>query len=214
MDTLQNLKQILFALILPLASVSGYAQHSNDNINMENMKSETKKSLVAFFSRADENYAVGYIEKGNTQIVAEIIAARTGADLFHIKTQKPYPADYSQCIEVAKREKESNARPDIIGDVRIEDYEVIYIGYPNWWGEMPMAVYTFIGKHNWQGKTVVPFCTHEGSGLSGTESRIQSECEGAKVLKGLAIRGATAQNEPDRTLKAVISWLEKLNAEQ
>lgn len=174
------------------------------------MESE-KKSLVAFFSRADENYAVGYIEKGNTHIVAEMIAAETGADLFHIETQKPYPADYNQCIDVAKREKESNARPAIKGDVRVEDYEVIYLGYPNWWGEMPMAVYTFIEKHDWQGKTVVPFCTHEGSGLSGTERRVQSACEGAKVLKGLAVRGTIAQNEPDRARKSVISWLENMN---
>ena len=205
------MKRILLALLLSLFSVSGFAQHSNDKKNVkENMESE-KKSLVAFFSRADENYAVGYIEKGNTHIVAEMIAAETGADLFHIETQKPYPADYNQCIDVAKREKESNARPAIKGDVRVEDYEVIYLGYPNWWGEMPMAVYTFIEKHDWQGKTVVPFCTHEGSGLSGTERRVQSACEGAKVLKGLAVRGTIAQNEPDRARKSVISWLENMN---
>lgn len=170
-----------------------------------------KKSLVAFFSRADENYAVGYIEKGNTHIVAELIAAETGADLFRIETEKSYPADYNQCIEVAKREKSANARPAIRGDIRVEDYDVIYLGYPNWWGEMPMAVYTFIEKHDWKGKTVVPFCTHEGSGLSGTEHRVQSACEGAKVLKGLAVRGATAQNEADTAHKAVMSWLKNTN---
>jgi flavodoxin len=204
------MKRNLLILVLLLTSATGFAQSSNDKNNMENMESE-KKNLVAFFSRADENYAVGYIEKGNTHIVAEMIAAETGADLFHIETEKPYPADYNQCIEVAKREKNANARPAVRGDVRVEDYDVIYLGYPNWWGEMPMAVYTFIEKHDWHGKTVVPFCTHEGSGLSGTERRVQSACEGAKVLKGLAVRGATAQNEPATALKAVMSWLKNTN---
>lgn len=173
---------------------------------------ETKqKTLVAFFSRADENYAVGYIKKGNTHIVAEMIAAETEADIFHIETVNPYPANYNECIEVAKREKQSKARPEIKGDVRVEDYDVIFLGYPNWWGEMPMAVYTFIEKHNWQNKIVIPFCTHEGSGLSGTERRIQSACEGATVMKGIAIRGYTAQNEQETTRKTVQTWIKGLN---
>ena len=173
---------------------------------------ETKqKTLVAFFSRADENYAVGYIKKGNTHIVAEMIAAETEADMFHIETLNPYPANYNECIEVAKREKQSKARPEIKGDVRVEDYDVIFLGYPNWWGEMPMAVYTFIEKHNWQNKIVIPFCTHEGSGLSGTERRIQSACEGATVMKGIAIRGYTAQNEQETTRKTVQTWIKGLN---
>lgn len=173
---------------------------------------ETKqKTLLAFFSRADENYAVGYIKKGNTHIVAEMIAAETEADIFHIETVNPYPANYNECIEVAKREKQSKARPEIKGDVRVEDYDVIFLGYPNWWGEMPMAVYTFIEKHNWQNKIVIPFCTHEGSGLSGTERRIQSACEGATVMKGIAIRGYTAQNEQETTRKTVQTWIKGLN---
>lgn len=204
------MRQVLFALML-LASIPGFAQPSSDKKSMNGMESKWK-SLVAFFSRADENYAVGYIEKGNTHIVAEMITAETGADLFHIETEKPYPAEYNQCIEVARREKQSNARPALKGDVRVEDYDVIYLGYPNWWGEMPMAVYTFMEKHNWQDKIIVPFCTHEGSGLSGTERRIQTVCTGGEVLKGLAIRGATAQHEPETARKAVISWLEKLHA--
>lgn len=173
---------------------------------------ETKqKTLVAFFSRADENYAVGYIKKGNTHIVAEMIAAETEADMFHIETVNPYPANYNECIEVAKREKQSKARPEIKGDIRVEDYDVIFLGYPNWWGEMPMAVYTFIEKHNWQNKIVIPFCTHEGSGLSGTERRIQSACEGATVMKGIAIRGYTAQNEQETTRNTVQTWIKGLN---
>lgn len=204
------MKHIIFILVLLLTSVPGFTKQSN-NKNTINFMETKQKTLVAFFSRADENYAVGYIKKGNTHIVAEMIAAETEADMFHIETVNPYPANYNECIEVAKREKQSKARPEIKGDVRVEDYDVIFLGYPNWWGEMPMAVYTFIEKHNWQNKIVIPFCTHEGSGLSGTERRIQSACEGATVMKGIAIRGYTAQNEQETTRKTVQTWIKGLN---
>lgn len=204
------MKHIIFILVLLLTSVPGFAKQSN-NKNTINFMETKQKTLVAFFSRADGNYAVGYIKKGNTHIVAEMIAAETEADMFHIETVNPYPANYNECIEVAKREKQSKARPEIKGDVRVEDYDVIFLGYPNWWGEMPMAVYTFIEKHNWQNKIVIPFCTHEGSGLSGTERRIQSACEGATVMKGIAIRGYTAQNEQETTRKTVQTWIKGFN---
>lgn len=204
------MKHIIFILVLLLTSVPGFTKQSN-NKNTINFMETKQKTLVAFFSRADENYSVGYIKKGNTHIVAEMIAAETEADMFHIETVNPYPANYNECIEVAKREKQSKARPEIKGDVRVEDYDVIFLGYPNWWGEMPMAVYTFIEKHNWQNKIVIPFCTHEGSGLSGTERRIQSACEGATVMKGIAIRGYTAQNEQETTRKTVLTWIKGFN---
>lgn len=172
---------------------------------------ENKKTLVAFFSRAGENYAVGHIEKGNTHVVAEMIAAETGGDLFHIEPVTPYPDDYTECTEVAKRELNAKARPAIKGDIKAEDYDIIFIGYPNWWGDMPMPVYTFIEKHGWQGKTVIPFCTHEGSGLSGTENKLKAACQGATVLKGLAVRGATAQNKREQARQSVKNWLEAMN---
>ena len=170
----------------------------------------TKKTLVAFFSRAGENYAVGHIEKGNTHIIAEMIAAEVGGDLFLIESVTPYPEDYTECTEVAKRELNAKARPAIKGDIKAEDYDIIFIGYPNWWGDMPMPVYTFIEKYSWQGKTVIPFCTHEGSGLSGTENKLKTACQGATVLKGLAVRGATAQNAQDQAKESVKNWLNKL----
>lgn len=170
-----------------------------------------KKILVAFFSRAGENYAVGNIEKGNTHIVAEMIAEETGGTLFHIEPVTPYPEDYTECTEVAKREKSEGARPAVKGDIRVEDYDVIFLGYPNWWGDMPMPVYTFIEKHTWQGKTVIPFCTHEGSGLSGTESILKRVCDGATVLKGLALRGTTAQRSQEQARQSVGNWLGKLD---
>ena len=187
-----------------LAAMLPALAYSKNNTDMEN-----GKTLVVFFSRTGENYAVGNIEKGNTQILAEMIAEETGGKIFQIVPQTAYPAGYSECVEVAKREAESKARPAIVGDIAVEDYNIIYIGYPNWWGDMPMAVYTFIEKHDWHGKTVVPFCTHEGSGLSDTESRLEKACAGATVLKGLAVRGATAQKSQDQARKAVNSWLER-----
>lgn len=113
-------------------------------------------------------------------------------------------------VEIAKQEKEQKARPAIKGDVNTEDYDVIFIGYPNWWGDMPMAVYTFLEKHDWNGKTVIPFCTHEGSGLSHTEQYVAETCKGATVGKGLAVRGETAQNKREQARKTVNSWIEKL----
>lgn len=181
-------------------------------VEMQSGSAETgRKVLVAFFSHTGENYNVGYIEKGNTHIIAEMIAGETGGDLFEIETVKAYPKEYRSCIDVAKQEKESKARPELKSDIATDDYDVIFIGYPNWWGDMPMAVYTFIEKHKWQGKTVIPFCTHEGSGLSGTKQSLEKSCQGSTVLQGLAVKGSIAQKSQDEAKKAVLSWIKTLN---
>ena len=126
-------------------------------------------------------------------------------------TQSDYPHDsYDEVVEIAKQEKEQKARPAIKGDVKVEDYDVVFIGYPNWLGDMPMPVYTFLEKHDWTGKVVVPFCTHEGSGLSSTEKYIAETCKGATIVKGIAVRGETAQNNREQALKSVTTWIEKL----
>lgn len=186
-----------------------FTAHAQGNTSQTTDMKNSKKVLVFFFSRTGENYAVGNIEKGNTHIIAEMIAKETGGKLFRIETVKPYPDEYKACVEVAKAEKENNARPEVKGDVKVEDYNIIFLGYPNWWGDMPMAVYTFIEKHNWYGKTVVPFCTHEGSGLSDTERKLKDACKGATVSAGLAIKGTTAQNSQPQALKTVQTWLLK-----
>lgn len=202
------------ALIISLTPcVKAFGTLSYDsNPKSENMKTDGKK-LVVFFSHTGENYNVGYIEKGNTHIIADMIADATGADLFEIVPQKGYPKDsYDKCIEIARQEKQSNARPAIVGDTGIDDYDIIFIGYPNWWGEVPMCVYTFIEKHNWNGKTVIPFITHEGSGMSGTDRKIANACKGAVVAtgKGLAVQGKVAQENQTSARKSVENWLEKL----
>ena len=181
--------------------------NGSGNDNGSNNTPSAEKILIAFFSRADENYSVGYIEKGNTHIIAEIIAEYTDGELFHIERSTPYPKVYSECTEEAQREKNANARPKLLADIDITEYDTIFLGYPNWWGDMPMPVYTFIESHNWNGKTVIPFCTNAGSGLSNTVSTLRSKLSGATVLNGLAIAGTTAQNNRTASDKAVSDFL-------
>ncbi len=206
---MKNITSIVI-LIMILFTSSSYAGNSS-KVDRQQTNLNGKKVLVAYFSRVGENYAVGNIKKGNTHIIAEMITEETGGKLFEIKTVKHYPEDYHACTDVAKQEKENNARPSLQADITTEDYDVIFIGFPNWWGDMPMAVYTFIEGHNWKGKTVIPFCTHEGSGLSGTEKSLKTSCKGANILQGLAIKGTVAQNSQEQARKSVSSWIKKMN---
>lgn len=175
-----------------------------------NGETQKKRVLVAYFSRTGENYGVGNITKGNTSIIAEMIAKETGGDLFEIEPVKAYPTAYEPCTEVAQEEKAANARPEIKADKDNADYDVVFIGFPIWWGDAPMPVYTWIEKHEWQGKTVIPFCTHEGSGLGSTPSLIGNACKGATVGKGFETTGTTAQKRQSAAIKAVKEWISGL----
>ena len=170
-----------------------------------------KKVLVVYFSRTGEQYSVGNITEGNTAVIAKMIAEQIGADMFEIKLKNDtYPAAYKALTEIALAEKKANARPEIIGDVaNFADYDVVFIGTPNWWADLPMAVYTFMEAHDWSGKTVAPFVTHEGSGLSSIPSKIKS-ATGAEMLDGLAVYGHVAQNDREQAKEDVINWLKKL----
>ena len=144
---------------------------------------------------------------GNTEVIARKIQGLTGSDLFQIETVKAYPEDYTATTRVAQDELSGNARPELTEMVTDMDaYEVIYLGYPNWWGTMPMAVFTFLESYDFSGKTIVPYCTHEGSGLGSSERDIKKLCPTAKVLSGLAIKGGTV----GRADKDVANWLKKL----
>ena len=175
----------------------------------EDTASETgSRILVVYFSRTGENYTVGTIDKGNTAIVAEMIAAETGADTFEIVPVTPYPDSYDECLDVATEEQRSNARPAYVGEVENwESYDIVFFGYPIWWGDLPMIAYTFLEGHDWNGKTVIPFNTHEGSGQSGTQQTVAELCSGAEIIDGLAVRGGTAQNDPEAAESAVRDWL-------
>jgi flavodoxin len=162
------------------------------------------KELIVYFSRADENYAVGYIEKGNTEVIAEYIQEFINADMFKIEPKNSYPVDYQECIRVAKEELEENARPEIKEYLdSIEEYDTIYLGYPNWWGDLPMCVYTFLDHYDFTGKTIKPFCTHEGSGLGSTVSKLSHTLMGAKIEQGLEVQGINVNDAKDK----VASWV-------
>ncbi len=163
--------------------------------------------LIAYYSRAGENYFGGAYRRipvGNTEKVAKMISELTGAELFKIEQAMPYSADYQPCIAEAKRDLQAHARPELVSlPADLDEYDEIYLGYPNYWGTMPMAVYTFLENYDFTGKTIHPFCTHEGSGLSGTENDIRKAAKGAVVAKGLAIHGSSVSSaEP-----AVKKWL-------
>ena len=202
------MKKVVSSILLFFAMSFSFMAYAKDANNSQTME-KSKKVLVVYFSRPGSNYSVGNVKVGNTQVLAEMIAKETGAATFKIDPEKVYPAGYDECTKVAKQEKTSNARPAIKGDVKVEDYDVIFIGYPNWWSDAPMPVYTFIEKHNWQGKTVIPFCTHEGSGLSN-EREIKAAVKGATLLKGLGMYGHTAQNDRDNAAKTVKNWLTEI----
>jgi len=165
------------------------------------------RTLIAYFSRKGSNYLNGSIVDlpvGNTEVAAKMIQALAGGELFHIDTVKAYPADYTKATEVAQRELSQNARPALASQVAsLAGYDVVFLGYPNWWGTMPMAVWTFLEAHDFAGKTILPFCTHEGSGLGQSERDIKQLCPGAKVLRGLAIRGGSVAKAD----KAIAAWL-------
>jgi len=165
------------------------------------------KILIAYYSRKGQNYVGGSIVNlsvGNTEVVAKKIQAMIGGDLFEIDTVETYPKDYTETTKVAMDEKKGNARPELTETVdNMDSYDVIYLGYPNWWGTFPMAVFTFLESYDFSGKTIIPFCTHEGSGLGNSERDIKKLCTNANVESGLAIRGGSVKNS-DNMLK---SWI-------
>ena len=207
------------ALLLTLALLCVTASSLAEN------KTEAPRVLVAYLSRAGENYNVGetregsasaayagYIEKGNTAMMAALIAEATGGDLFEITTVTPYPEDYATMLRVAQEEIDTDARPELAAQVEsMADYDVIFIGYPIWHGRMPQAIFTFMESYDLTGKTVIPFNTHEGSGQSGTQSVMEKALPDSTVLQGLAIQGKTAQENEPRTRELIAAWLGELN---
>ena len=196
-----KIKSILAAVFIALMAAGGlFAQTS----------SQKSKTLVVYFSRVDENYGVGTITEGNTAIIAKMVAAKTGADIFEIEPVKAYPKNYRECTDVAKDEQRKSARPAYKGDIDTSGYDTVFIGWPVWWGDLPMVVYTFLEAHDLNRKTVIPFTTHEGSGLANANSAMKKTYPRATVKNGLAISGRTAQNDRKNAEKSVSDWLKKL----
>ena len=152
-----------------------------------------KKSLIIYFSRADENYSVGYIDKGNTEIVAEMVSEITGGDLFKVEPMIPYAKDYATCIEEAKQRIGNAPIKEKLND--ISDYEVIYIMTPIYWGTYAPEMETALKDLDFTGKTIRIITTHEGSGLASVPNDVKRICKGANVLDdAIAIRGASAKS--------------------
>lgn len=168
-----------------------------------------EKILIAYFSRRGENYVGGTIrnlEIGNTERVAQKIAALTGADLFEIENVEAYPANYTEMTQVAMQEMQNKERPTLTAHVdTMEQYDTVILGYPNWWGTMPMCVFSFLENYNFKGKTILPFCTHEGSGLGHSIEDIRRVCPEAEIKEGFAVKGSAAVSSD----KQVKEWLKQ-----
>ena len=165
------------------------------------------KTLIAFFSRADENYfggAMRYIKVGNTEVVCGIMKDLIEADSFKIEMKNPYSPVYMTCIDEAKKDLRANARPELVSmPESIDGYDTVVLAYPNYWGTMPMAVFTFLEAFDFTGKTILPLCTNEGSGMGGSVNDIKKTCPGAEVKAGLSITGSQAANSK----ASVQNWL-------
>ena len=216
------MKKIL--LVMAALFMMGSTVSAAETEMTESKAGEHSDILIAYVSRAGENYNVGvtdpnsesaayagYIEKGNTQIMAEYIAEMTGGDLYAITTQEPYPEDYQSMLARAQEELDQDARPVLAGELpRLDGYQTIFIGYPIWHGAIPRPVLTFLDSLDFTGKTIIPFNTHEGSGQSGTVEEIREEVRDVKdvtVEDGIAIQGKTAQEDEEETRNMLEQWL-------
>lgn len=161
--------------------------------NVPTTDGDGSSALVAYFSWS-----------GNTESVAKEIQAQTGADIFRIVPAEPYTDDYDTLLDIAQEEQAADARPEIADTVEdFQQYDVVYLGYPNWWGDMPMILYTFLDEYDFSGKTIAPFVTSGGSGFSGTIGTIESMEPDAAVTEGLSLGSSEAAEPAD----AVSSWL-------
>lgn len=174
------------------------ANQQSDNTSVENNESDLEAGnvLMVYFSQT-----------GNTETVANIIHDNVGGDIVKLETTEAYPSDYDELVDYAQQEQQEDARPELSTVIEnIEQYDTIFLGYPNWWGDMPMAIYTFLDTYDLSGKTIAPFITHGGSGLSGTPENIQEEELNATVTEGLAIDGDEASDSSED----VVEWLNSL----
>ena len=191
------------------------------NINALNISNTQNKILIAYFTWADNTIvenpdsidvdaetSASVLSPGNAELIANWIAEETGGDLFSIKTQNKYSSDYDECLNKARKERDNNERPALVGRVNnIDDYDVIFLGFPNWWYTCPMAVFTFVESYDLSGKTIIPFCTHGTGGLSRTirdlKNILPSNCE---VLEAIGVYRPEVKNSKNR----VLDWLRKL----
>lgn len=224
-----KLYKILTLFLMTTVLLSGCSSDSEEletrsrtlSEDVTNENTEERKILIAYFTRADnvkqdENLdAVSsasinledsvYI--GNMEIMADFVAKKTGGDKFSIQTLELYPQNYRSTTDQAKEEQNNDERPELVDNLEnIDDYDIIFLGYPNWWGTIPMPMYTFLEAYDFTGKTIIPFCSHEGSGLGSGVADIKELCPDATILDGLAIRGSKVKESEGE----ILEWIETL----
>ena len=188
-------------------SASSQKQLNNEQKEETAMMEETGKALIVYFSHAGENYAVGNITVGNTKVVADYISAYSGADQFEVVAEKSYDMPYNELIKVAQQEQRNGEKPAFKGSVdNLDQYDTIFIGTPIWWGTFPQVMFTFFDKYDLNGKTIILFTTHEGSGLGSTVNDLKKLYPNAKLLKALSVKGTESRSSKDRVEK----WLKEL----
>ena len=207
-DILLNIIMLKIKTIIVAAIALLFTVACNGGVKQEKAMENKGKALVVFFSHAGDNYAVGNIEVGNTKIVADYIAELTGADQFEIVTHKYDGMAYTPLINMATEERKNGELPEYEGDVDLAPYDTVFIGGPIWWGTYPQVMFTFFKKHanDLKGKTVIPFTTHEGSGLGNSVEDVKAAFPGANVTKGFSIYGHEVRTEKAKVEK----WLKGL----
>lgn len=209
-----NIKTLM---ITAIGMLLGTSCNATPKANAENNDSEPVKetvennregkALIVFFSHAGENYAVGNITVGNTKVVADYIKDYTKADQFEVVAEKSYDMPYNELIKVAKEEQNKGEKPAFKGSVdNLADYDIVFVGTPIWWGTFPQVMFTFFDKYDLNGKTIIPFTTHEGSGLGSVVNDLKKLYPNAKFEKALAVKGTDARSSKERVEK----WLQEL----
>ncbi len=206
---MKQFKSIIAAIMamLTLSCTANANQSSTNNSNNQTNMDKQGKTLVVFFSHAGENYNVGNIKVGNTKIVADYISEMTGADQFEIVADKDYDMPYMELIEVAKQEANADELPAMVGKLEnVEQYDTVFIGGPVWWGTYPQVMFTFFRDYDLNGKTIIPFTTHEGSGLASCADDVRRAYPNADVKPGFAIYGHEVRSGRSKVEK----WLKGL----
>ena len=211
----KSLKLILASALCMLVSTAcggnskkEIAANEQTTTSVKTVMAKDGKALVVFFSHAGDNYAVGNIEVGNTKIVADYITELTGAEQFEIVTHKYDGMAYNPLIKLAQEEARNGELPEYEGDIDLSKYDTVFIGFPIWCSDMPMIIYSFLEKHVFTGKIVVPFCTHGGSGEVDTFRTVAEKAVGSAPEQGLAMPGDLARQAGGD--KQVSYWIDQL----
>ena len=205
---MKKMLMILLSLTLILALTAGGCLAESDAQTGASTSDNAAQAADSETSETDTNILIAYFSwSGNTEAVAQIIAEQTGGDLFAIEPATPYTDDYDELLDVARQEQSEDARPELAAQVENwADYDVIFVGYPNWWNDAPMAVYTFLESYDFTGKTLIPFNTSASGGFGRSLDGIAESAAGAAILEGLGLTSGELEGAED----AVTAWLDKL----